>query len=238
MNANAYDLLALCLRYVFAALMVLILLRAWKITAVDWQRSHRLRRLSPETGIVGEFLVVEGHERSRVGMRYPVILEGTIGSGRGCDIRLRSGSVRHRHAIFQMTEDGLYIRGHAGGRLRDGLGRPAKTLTLRDGSYITIGAVRLMLILSGAESPHEACAEHTRGRDRDHPRERAFEDLPVAPGISRDGSDLFEVSPDDNSHIRKPVRGRVPNGYRDPFSLEDEDPDDDVFYDYDEFDDC
>lgn len=234
MNANAYDLLALCMRYVFAAVMVLILLRAWKITAVDWQRSHRLRRLSPETGIVGEFLVVDGHERSRDGMRYPVTLEGTIGSGRGCDIRLRSNSLRKRHAIFQMTEDGLFIRGHAGGRLRDGFGRPAKELTLHDGDYITIGSVRLMLILSDTENPREARAERVRGREHGRAYDQPLPRPTIEPGISRSGDDLFEVSSE--TRVPRPPR-RDPIDHFDPLD-DNTDDEDDVFYDYDEYDDC
>ena len=69
MNSNVYELLALGMRYVFAALMVLIVIRAARITAVDSRRARRLRRLSPQTGLVGEMLVVDGGERARSGMR-------------------------------------------------------------------------------------------------------------------------------------------------------------------------
>ena len=112
-SSNLYELLALAMRYVFAALMVLIVLRAARITAVDSRRARRLRRLSPQTGIVGEMLVMDGGERARPGMRYPVTLEGAIGSSRRADIRLRHSSVRARHAFYQMTDEGLFVRSHA-----------------------------------------------------------------------------------------------------------------------------
>ena len=74
MSANAYEILALAMRYVFAALMVLIVLRAWRISVIDSRRATKLRRLSPDTGSIGEMLVVNGSERARPGMHYPVTL--------------------------------------------------------------------------------------------------------------------------------------------------------------------
>lgn len=173
MGADAYEILALCMRYVFAALMLLIVLRAWRITAADGARATKLRRLSPQTGIVGELLVVGGGERARDGMRYRLILEGTVGSGRRCDIRIRHSSVRSRHAVFQMTNEGLFIRSHAGARIADGHGRQRREMTLHDGDILFIGHVRLMLVLSEAdEAPEELERRHRRIR-RAQEEERA-----------------------------------------------------------------
>ena len=155
MSAGAYELLALAMRYVFAALMVLIVIRAWRITFIDNRRANKLRRLSPDTGIVGEMLVVNGSERARPGMRYPVTLEGSMGSGRRADIRIRHSTVRSRHAIYQMTEEGLFVRGHAHCRIRDGHGRPARQLVLHDGEILRIGQVALMLVLTDADAAPE-----------------------------------------------------------------------------------
>ena len=60
MSRDAYELLALGARYVFAGLMVLIALRAARLTAVDSRRAAKLRRLSPMTGLSGELVVLEG----------------------------------------------------------------------------------------------------------------------------------------------------------------------------------
>lgn len=220
MSPNAYELLALCMRYVFAVIMLLIVFRAWRVTLVDGQRAARLRRISPETGIVGELLVVDGHDRAKYGMHYPLTLEGTIGSTRGNDIRLRSSSVRRRHAIFQMTENGLFVRNHARSRLYDGFGRPRKELTLHDGDFLTIGSVRLMLILSDGDSvPKNIHMPHK------------YEERPirVQPGISRDNSDLFEVSGENEG---------VPAGIHRLARKPMKNDEDDVFFDYDEYDDC
>lgn len=167
MSANAYEILALAMRYVFAALMVLIVLRAWRISVIDSRRATKLRRLSPDTGIIGEMLVVNGSERARPGMHYPVTLEGTIGSARRSDIRVRHSTVRARHAIYQMTEEGLFVRGHANARIRDKFGRGAKELMLQDGDILRIGDVALMLVLTdGGSEPEEMNRRVLRRRMR------------------------------------------------------------------------
>ena len=126
MTQNLYEIVALGARYVFAGLMLLIVLRAWRITLVDSRRASTLRHLSPQTGISGELVVLEGDGKARRGMRYPVIREGMIGTSRRADIRVRHSSIRRRHAYFQLTEEGLFIRTHAGAPMRDGDGRPVR----------------------------------------------------------------------------------------------------------------
>ena len=155
MSANAYEILALAMRYVFAFLMLLIVLRAWRITSVDSRRARKLRRLSPQTGIIGEMLVVDGGERAKPGMRYPVTLEGSIGSAKTADVRVRHSSVRRRHAYYLMTEDGLFVRGHASARIRRDHGNLEREVLLRDGETLQLGKVSLLLVLSGADSAPE-----------------------------------------------------------------------------------
>ena len=150
MSRDAYELLALGARYVFAGLMVLIALRAARLTAVDSRRAAKLRRLSPMTGLSGELVVLEGDGKAPRGMRYPVIREGMIGSARSCDVRIRHASVRRRHACFQLTEQGLSVRDHAGARLRDGDGEVVREMTLLDGDSFWVGRINLLLVLSNA----------------------------------------------------------------------------------------
>ncbi|MBP3410099.1 MAG: FHA domain-containing protein [Clostridia bacterium] len=180
MSANAYEILALAMRYVFAGLMVLIVLRAWRISLVDSRRATKLRRLSPDTGIIGEMLVVNGSERARPGMHYPVTLEGTIGSNRRADIRVRHSTVRGRHAIYQMTDEGLFVRGHANARIRDKFGRGARELMLQDGDILRIGDVALMLVLTdGGSEPEEMNRRVLRRRMRSRnemPDDEGFDD--------------------------------------------------------------
>ena len=166
MSQNLYEIVALGARYVFAGLMVLIVLRAWRITLVDSRRAATLRHLSPSTGISGELVVLEGDEKARRGMKYPVIKEGMIGTSRRADIRVRHSSIRRRHAYFQLTEDGLYIRTHAGAPMRDENGRPIRAATLPDGSEFILGRVRLLLVLTEAPEP-PAPRRHDRPEGRD-----------------------------------------------------------------------
>lgn len=149
-SASVYEIIALAARYFFAAIMLLIVARAWKITIVDSRRAASLRRLSPETGVCGEFLVVRGHGRAKDGMRYPVIREGLIGSSRKADIRLRSSSVRRVHAFFELTPNGLRLRGQRGAHMFNARGNSRRELLLGDGSRVTIGQVELLLILTEA----------------------------------------------------------------------------------------
>lgn len=196
MSANAYEVLALAMRYVFAALMVLIVLRGWRISAVDSQRARKLRRLSPETGIIGEMLVVDGGERARPGMRYPVTLEGTIGSGRRADIRVRHSSVSGRHAYYQMTDAGLFVRGHAHSRVRDGAGTPLRELVLDDGDILRVGRVSLMLVLTeGGSAPEEM---HRRVMRRRQPVRDAAPEPGEAPEDALNDA-LFETDGADDA---------------------------------------
>ncbi len=165
MSQNLYEIVALAARYAFAGLMVLIVLRAWRITLVDSRRAATLRHLSPSTGISGELVVLEGDEKARRGMKYPVIKEGMIGTSRRADIRVRHSSVRRRHAYFQLTEDGLFVRTHAGAPMRDGDGRPVRALTLSDGGEFSLGRVRLLLVLTEAPEP---AAPHRHGHRGEH----------------------------------------------------------------------
>ncbi len=164
MNAGAYELLAMGMRYVFVGLMALIVLRALRGALVDSRRATKLRRLSPETGIIGEMLVVEGSERARTGMRYPLTLEGSIGSAHSADIRVRHSSIRARHAIYQMTERGLYVRGHANARIRRNREPWTGEALMHDGDMLRIGGVRLMLVLTDADDLPEELERRIRRR--------------------------------------------------------------------------
>ena len=104
MDQGIYEVVALGARYLFTALMALIVARAWRNTIIDSRRAQTLRRLSPETGISGELLVLDGSEQARRGMKYPLIREGQVGSARRADVRIRHSSVRRRHAWFQLTD--------------------------------------------------------------------------------------------------------------------------------------
>ena len=184
------------MRYVFAGLMILIVLRAWRLTAVDSARAKKLRRLSPETGIIGEMLVINGGEKARPGMRYPVTLEGTLGSGKGADIRVRHSSIRRRHAYYMMTDEGLFIRGHANARLGVD-GRWVRETTIRDGGEMRIGRVDLMLVLTGADAAPEEISRRVLRRRHNEGEEMEMDDsiFDAPPVNGNDPDDLFFSNP-------------------------------------------
>lgn len=203
MSQNLYEIVAIGARYLFAALMVLIVARAWRITVVDSRRANTLRRISPETGISGELIVMAGDEKARRGMRYPVIREGMIGTSRRADIRIRHSSVRRRHAYFQLTEEGLELRAHANAPLRDRRGRAVREVTLRDGDTVGVGRVRLMLVLAEAPAAGRVPARRPRdGRVWDDARydedaDRLFEENPILNRMAGERPSELPELPDD-----------------------------------------
>ena len=204
MSSEAFELLALTARYIFAALMLLIVLRAARGALVDSRRAAKLRRLSPMTGISGELVVLDPLPKIPRGMRFPVIREGMIGASRRADVRIRHASVRRRHALFELTERGLHVRTHASSRLRDGAGNPARELTLADGDSFTLGGVHLLLVLSVPEltrKPKKTAYIHGSEPEDDLFDFDAWEDRrastsdPISPIFDLAGSDPYDEAP-------------------------------------------
>ncbi len=201
MSGEMYELVALGMRYFFAAIIVLIVARAWKLSVVDSRRAKELRRLAPETGLCGEFLVVTGDgRRAREGMRYPVIREGLVGSSRKADVRVKSPSVRRAHAFFDRTDSGLRVRAQGRARMYDGAGALRREAVLGDGDRVTFGKVELMLVLTDGQA--------APGRD---PRANLF-DVPPEPRRPREpfveggGFDADREPP-----ARRQTRGEAPD---------------------------
>ncbi len=98
MSGEQYQLLAMAARFLFLGLAALAVARA----AMDLLQQHRQRKKTmrqlPDAGMVGELRDVES-DRS-----YQLPREGVLGSGRGCDIRLKG--LRRRHVTF------AYVPGH------------------------------------------------------------------------------------------------------------------------------
>lgn len=205
MSQEAYELAALTMRYVFTALMLLIVWRACRGALIDSRRAAKLRQLSPMTGVCGELVALEADERLRRGMRFPVIREGAIGSARRSDVRIRHSSVRRRHAFFQLADDGLHVRSHAGARLRDGDGRLVRELVLTDGGELTVGRVRLLLVLSVPDAPRRAYTHH---EDERKPARRSDDDF-VFPDDAE-----YDFPDDGRGTARRPGDGASSNDMR------------------------
>lgn len=141
-------------------------------------------------GVVGELVVIEGDGKIRRGMRYPVIREGLIGSSRRADLSIRHPSVRRRHAYFQLTENGLRVRGHAGAKLYIAKHTPVREILLGDGGSFAVGKIRLLLVLGDGRSDEDALF------------------TPHSPAIhSSDSDEPQSVPTDPDAPFRRPQEG-------------------------------
>ena len=98
MQPEAYEILALLMRYVFVLIGLLIVWRSFRWLLRDARAYQREMRALPDAGLVGEMVNL------LTGEAYPLPHEGVIGSGRNCDIRIKGGSVSRRHARFEFVE--------------------------------------------------------------------------------------------------------------------------------------
>jgi len=212
LSNEIYEVLALAARYLFTILMLVIVLRAWKITIVDNRRARKLRQFAPETGLSGELVVLEGGEKAREGMRYPVIREGMIGSSRKADIRIRHSSIEPIHAYFELTEDGLKLRAHGGAPMSESWEDPVRRLLLRDGDVVELGNVQLLLVLTDARGGSRIAAPEP---DSD-PDDDIF-------GLGRSGqprptASEYDWDDEDNEDIPSPQGGRSGNDWKNPLA--------------------
>ena len=98
MSAEAYELLALLMRFVYVLIGALILWRALRWMRRDAKAYKREMKSLPDAGLVGEIVNL------KTGQAQPLPREGTIGAARECDIRVKAAGVRRIHARFEFVE--------------------------------------------------------------------------------------------------------------------------------------
>lgn len=96
MPESLYQLIAMAARPVFLILAALIVLRGSRILLSQHHERKKLLRHLPDAGMVGEMRDIESDKS------YPLPREGVLGSGRGCDIRLKG--LRRRQVSFAFVE--------------------------------------------------------------------------------------------------------------------------------------
>ena len=146
MRSDWYTLLSMGMRYWFAAIAAIIVLRAWRVTVRDTRRARVLRAWAPDTGAIGEIIVLSGGNGVRKGSRIPVPKEGLLGSSRRNDVRLRHKDVRRYHAHIELRENGVLAETLGKAEIWLG-GRTGNKLLLRDGDLFSIGSLSLRLVL-------------------------------------------------------------------------------------------
>ena len=96
MSESLYQLIAMAARPAFLILAALIVLRGRQLLLSEHHARKKLLRRLPDAGMVGEMRDIESDKS------YPLPREGTLGSGRGCDIRLKG--LRRRQVSFAFVE--------------------------------------------------------------------------------------------------------------------------------------
>ena len=97
MPSQIYEILSLMMRYWFAALGVLIVLRAFWWLWKDHRSREKKRRSLPDAGSIGEFVVESDCAALPQDTLLPVPADGTLGSVRSCDIVVPARGVSPRH---------------------------------------------------------------------------------------------------------------------------------------------
>ena len=130
MPEATYEILALLMRYVFAALGVLIFLTAFRWLVRDHRIHSKERRQLPRAGQIGVL------EFADSGQRLPLTPEGLVGAGNGCDVVIRKRGLRRKHFNYRFEpRRGVEIIPRRGARVTVN-GQPAKA-----GRYALSGAL-------------------------------------------------------------------------------------------------
>ena len=103
MSSEAYELLSMLMRYVFVLIGMLIVWRSYRWLRRDAKAYKKEMRSLPDAGLVGEIVNL------KTGEAQPLPREGTIGSSRDCDIRVKESGVKRQHARFEF-EDGKGLK--------------------------------------------------------------------------------------------------------------------------------
>ena len=157
MPGDIYEVVAQAARYWFLFLMALIAWRSYRWLARDRKQRRKRKRLLPDAGYVGEWVLQRGNADLPVGLALPVGREGVLGSVRGADVCLPARGVARRHLWYEFDEDeGLYVEPYGRQTAEaDGMplaGRRAH-VWLAHGSRLTVGGVELRLrMFMGFES--------------------------------------------------------------------------------------
>lgn len=160
MSGEAYELLAMLMRYIFVIIGIVILFRAYRWMRKDARAYQREMRTLPDAGLVGEIVDMQ------TGESQPLPREGVIGSARDCDIRLKYPGVKRRHALFSFEEGKgvCFVPRHRGVLMADGQQVAGRCHALH-GTQLKMGdAVMRVRLFAGLDVPHPAqFAQDTMG---------------------------------------------------------------------------
>ena len=142
MSSEAYEILALFMRYVFVLIGGLIVWRSFRWLLKDHRAYRREMKSLPDAGLVGEVVNL------RTKKALPLPREGTIGSSRECDIRVKGNGVERKHARFEFVDGkGLRVIPFRGCKVTLGDGEVRNHGYALHGTQLCLGSVRLRVRL-------------------------------------------------------------------------------------------
>lgn len=151
MYENAFDIVALAMRYWFVLIVVYILIRLIQNVMLEFS-SERTAQKRAAGYALGLLEVVEPVNSPLFGHTFALKRENTIGSARKCDIRLKAKTVNPLHAAVYQKGNKVFLSdyGSKQGVLLNGR-RIKRDVPLIGDDEIALGSMILLLHLSGIE---------------------------------------------------------------------------------------
>lgn len=151
---DAYELLALGMRYVFIALIVYILVRIVLRSVNEYRIVKRIKRKTQP--LYTGYITVRLPE-DLAGERFPLRQETTIGSARRCDIAFENCGLEPVHAAVYEKKGEVYLSdyGTREGSWLNGERMGKKPRPLMEGDLIEMGELALILHLPGKAEEYE-----------------------------------------------------------------------------------
>ena len=175
MSGEAYELLAMLMRYVFVVLGVVIVLRVYRQLRRDSRAHKKEMKQLPDAGLVGEVVDLE------TGKSHPLPREGLMGSGSACDIRLKRRGVKRKHALFAFVEGkGLRIMPHLGSRVEmEGVRIKSSAYALH-GTHVTLSNAHIRIrLFAGLNVPNPAAFQQDVNQPvYEEPEEMGYDAMP------------------------------------------------------------
>ena len=150
MYENAYDIVAMGMRYFFLLLILYILIRLVQHSVSEFravqQIKQQVRSVSPG------YLEVKEPESLR-GEKYALRREDSLGRAKRCTIPIQLGSLAPVHAFFYEKKDGLYVMdyGSSAGVLLNGERIRKREELLYTSDILQMGELVMKLHLAGEE---------------------------------------------------------------------------------------
>ena len=143
MSEETYEIMALLMRYVFVAIGVLIVIRAYIWLRKDHREFMKVQREQPQIGRIGEIRDEDS------GKTWPICQEGLIGSAGSCDVCIRKKGLKRRHAVYRFVPGkGLLLTATRRSEIRvDGV-RPKKEALALSNSVLQAGDATLRIRLN------------------------------------------------------------------------------------------